>query len=189
MCFVNTVAPEIDKAPSMLRAASGEGERGRLPCRAQSAPRPKFYWSRNGQSLNVNQTSKYYVEYKQIDSLTYESVLIIERVAKNDYGVYECTAKNELGITKENVRLDVSSVSYAHFLHFLPILLQLVYYHVTQIVAALPCFMIDNQRIYEGYVRTDGRTDAVIQISGSLLPFGIYCPCTLGHHKSQNIVP
>jgi hypothetical protein len=30
-----TVAPEIDKSPTMLRAASGAGERARLPCRAQ----------------------------------------------------------------------------------------------------------------------------------------------------------
>ncbi|XP_038107931.1 nephrin isoform X1 [Culex quinquefasciatus] len=101
--------PEIDKSPPMLRAATSAGERGRLPCRAQSAPRPKFYWSRGGQSLNVNQTSKYYVEYKQIDSLTYESILLIERVASNDYGQYECTARNELGSVKELVRLDVTS--------------------------------------------------------------------------------
>ncbi|XP_065093879.1 nephrin isoform X2 [Ochlerotatus camptorhynchus] len=101
--------PEIDKSPPMLRAAASSGERGRLPCRAQSAPRPKFYWSRGGQSLNVNQTSKYYVENKQIDSLTFESILLIERVSSNDYGVYECTARNELGSVKESVRLDVTS--------------------------------------------------------------------------------
>ncbi|XP_055619098.1 nephrin isoform X2 [Toxorhynchites rutilus septentrionalis] len=101
--------PEIDKSPPMLRAAASAGERGRLPCRAQSAPRPKFYWSRAGQGLNVNQTAKYYVENKQIDSLTYESILLIERVASSDYGLYECTARNELGSVKESVRLDVTS--------------------------------------------------------------------------------
>ncbi|XP_062562887.1 nephrin isoform X6 [Armigeres subalbatus] len=101
--------PEIDKSPPMLRAAASSGERGRLPCRAQSAPRPKFYWSRSGQNLSVNQTSKYLVEYKHIDSLTYESILLIERVSSNDYGVYECIARNELGSVKESVRLDVTS--------------------------------------------------------------------------------
>lgn len=101
------VAPEIDK--TNLRAASGAGERGRLPCRAQSAPKPKFYWTRDGQHLNVNKTSKYYLETKQIDSLTYESVLLIERVAPADYGTYECVARNDLGFTKEIVRLDVTS--------------------------------------------------------------------------------
>uniref|UniRef100_A0A182FUC4 Uncharacterized protein n=1 Tax=Anopheles albimanus TaxID=7167 RepID=A0A182FUC4_ANOAL len=102
-------APEIDKSPVMLRAAAGFGERARLPCRAQSAPRPKFYWSRSGQVLNVNQTAKFYVENKQIDALTYESILVVERVAANDYGLYECIVRNELGNVKEKVRLDVTS--------------------------------------------------------------------------------
>ncbi|KFB47304.1 AGAP010742-PA-like protein [Anopheles sinensis] len=102
-------APEIDKSPVMLRAAAGFGERARLPCRAQAAPRPKFYWSRSGQVLNVNQSAKFYVEYKQIDALTYESTLVVERVASNDYGQYECIARNELGNVKEKVRLDVTS--------------------------------------------------------------------------------
>lgn len=93
----------------MLRAASSAGERGRLPCRAQAAPYPKFYWSRGGQNLNVNQSSKYYVEFKQIDSLTYESTLLIERVAPSDYGTYECTARNDLGQTRETVRLNITS--------------------------------------------------------------------------------
>nr|XP_040233680.2 nephrin isoform X1 [Anopheles coluzzii]XP_049464367.1 nephrin isoform X1 [Anopheles coluzzii]XP_049464368.1 nephrin isoform X1 [Anopheles coluzzii] len=102
-------APEIDKSPVMLRAAAGFGERARLPCRAQAAPRPKFYWSRSGQVLNVNQSAKFYVEHKQIDALTYESILVVERVASNDYGLYECIARNELGNVKEKVRLDVTS--------------------------------------------------------------------------------
>lgn len=102
-----TVAPEIDK--TILRAASGENERGRLPCRAQGAPPPKFSWNHNGQSLSVNKTWKYSVELKQIDSLTFESILLIEKIGKSDYGKYECVARNEIGTTKEFVRLDVTS--------------------------------------------------------------------------------
>lgn len=49
------------------------------------------------------------MEIKQIDSLTYESHLLIEKVASKDYGNYECSARNELGESKENVRLDVTS--------------------------------------------------------------------------------
>lgn len=103
----SVVAPEIDK--TILRAASGEMERGRLPCRAQAAPAPKFVWTYNGQNLNVNKTWKYNVELKQIDPLTYESTLLIEKVGKTDYGNYECMARNELGSSKENVRLDITS--------------------------------------------------------------------------------
>lgn len=105
--FIPSVAPEIDK--TILRAASGENERGRLPCRAQAAPAPKFTWNFNGQNLNVNKTRKYSVELKQIDALTYESTLLIEKVGKNDYGNYECVARNDLGQSKETVRLDVTS--------------------------------------------------------------------------------
>lgn len=101
------VAPEIDK--SQLRAATGAGERGRLPCRAQAAPRPKFYWTRGGQHLNVNKTWKFNVEFKQIDPLTFESTLLIEKVAPADYGLYECIARNELGQSKDNVRLEITS--------------------------------------------------------------------------------
>uniref|UniRef100_A0A1B0C3X8 Nephrin n=1 Tax=Glossina palpalis gambiensis TaxID=67801 RepID=A0A1B0C3X8_9MUSC len=102
-------APEIDKSPTLLRAASGTGERGRLPCRAQASPRPKFVWRQEGKDLPVNRTYKYEVEEKKVDSLTYESILIIEKVAPADYGAYECLAKNELGHAVETVRLDITS--------------------------------------------------------------------------------
>lgn len=101
------VAPEIDT--SILRAATGAGEKGRLPCRAQGSPAPKFLWTRNSQHLNVNKTWKFSVEVKQIDSLTFESTLVIDKVSPADYGLYECIARNDLGQSKENVRLDITS--------------------------------------------------------------------------------
>ncbi|XP_055693661.1 nephrin isoform X3 [Lutzomyia longipalpis] len=102
-------APEIDKSPPLLRAATGAGERGRLPCRVEAAPKPTFIWARSGQQLNVNQSSKYFVEVKQVDAIAYESILLIERVTPSDYGLYECVVQNEMGDTKENVRLDITS--------------------------------------------------------------------------------
>lgn len=57
----------------------------------------------------MNKTWKYNVELKQIDPLTYESTLLIERVGKGDYGKYECIARNDLGQSKEIVRLDITS--------------------------------------------------------------------------------
>uniref|UniRef100_A0A182M318 Nephrin n=1 Tax=Anopheles culicifacies TaxID=139723 RepID=A0A182M318_9DIPT len=102
-------APEIDKSPSMLRAASGSGDQARLPCRAKSAPEPTFHWIRSGQELNVNQTSKYHTIQRQIDPLTYESILLIERISSADYGEYECRAKNDLGSGAGTGRLDVKS--------------------------------------------------------------------------------
>lgn len=105
----DTVAPEIDRSPAVLKAASGANERGRLLCRAQASPRPIFTWSRSGAVINVNQTSKYGAEMKMIDSLTYESVLLINKVEPRDYGDYECRAHNDLGSTNETINLKVTS--------------------------------------------------------------------------------
>lgn len=106
--YSSAVSPEIDKS-TMLRAATGAGEKGRLPCRVLSAPQPIIAWTRNGQALNVNQSSKYSAEYRQIDPLTFESILVIERVAPADYGKYECAATNELGSRREFINLEITS--------------------------------------------------------------------------------
>ncbi|XP_030388023.1 nephrin, partial [Scaptodrosophila lebanonensis] len=102
-------APEIAKSPTQLRAASGTGEQGRLPCRAQASPKPQFIWRQEKKELPINHTYKYEVEERKIDSLTYESSLIVEKVAPADYGAYECVARNELGEDVETVRLDITS--------------------------------------------------------------------------------
>ncbi|XP_061513195.1 nephrin isoform X1 [Anopheles gambiae] len=102
-------APEIDKSPAMLRAASGPGDQARLPCRAKAAPAPIFHWIRTGQELPINQSSKYYTLQRQLDPLTHESILVIERISSRDYGDYECRAKNELGSGSGTGRLDVRS--------------------------------------------------------------------------------
>lgn len=104
------VIPEIDKSPTMLRAASNKNEKARMVCRVQAAPKPSFAWSRDGKTLNISQSGgKYSIESRQIDPLTYESVLMVEKVDSNDYGLYECKAENEQGKSVENVRLDVTS--------------------------------------------------------------------------------
>lgn len=46
---------------------------------------------------------------RQIDALTYESQLLIEKVATADYGNYDCHARNDLGLAKASVRLDITS--------------------------------------------------------------------------------
>ncbi|XP_052872105.1 nephrin-like [Anopheles cruzii] len=102
-------APEIDKSPTMLRAAAGAGERAELPCRAQAAPGPVFRWFRAGAELRVNQTAKYQVAQRQLDPLTHESVLLIEHTSSSDYGEYECRADNDLGTGSAIGRLDIKS--------------------------------------------------------------------------------
>lgn len=41
--------------------------------------------------------------------MTFESTLLIEKVASGDYGLYECIGKNDLGQSKDSVRLDITS--------------------------------------------------------------------------------
>lgn len=93
----------------MLRAAANKGDKARLACRVQAAPQPSFIWSRNGNTLNVTHNVKYNIENRKIDSLTYESMLIVDKVDSSDYGTYECKAENELGAGRENIRLEVTS--------------------------------------------------------------------------------
>lgn len=94
----------------MLRAASERDEKGRLVCRVQAAPKPTFAWTRAGKILNnTHSGGKYLIESRQIDPLTYESVLMVDKVETNDYGSYECRATNEQGTSRENIRLDVTS--------------------------------------------------------------------------------
>lgn len=107
---IHLVAPEIDKSPTMLRAASNKGDKARLVCRVQSAPGPVFVWSRDERNINASQNGgKYAFEGRQIDPLTYESVLVIDRVEQNDYGVYKCRASNVQGSNSEGIRLEVTS--------------------------------------------------------------------------------
>jgi nephron len=94
----------------MLRAASEQGAKGRLVCRVQAAPKPTFMWARALKTLNNTQSGgKYIIESRQIDPLTYESVLMVDRVEMGDYGIYECRATNELGTSRENIRMDITS--------------------------------------------------------------------------------
>ena len=94
----------------MLRAASNKNEKARMVCRVQAAPKPTFAWSRDGKTLNMSHSGgKYSIESRQIDPLTFESVLMVEKVDSNDYGLYECKAENVMGKGVENIRLDVTS--------------------------------------------------------------------------------
>ncbi|KAK5640308.1 hypothetical protein RI129_011119 [Pyrocoelia pectoralis] len=101
--------PEIDQSPALLKFASDAGDTGRLICRSQSSPLARYSWARSGSPLRTNTTGKYYVTYRQIDSLVSESVLLITHVTSADYGNYECVAKNELGFATVSPRLEVTS--------------------------------------------------------------------------------
>ncbi|KAK7789814.1 hypothetical protein R5R35_001191 [Gryllus longicercus] len=101
--------PEIDTSPSIAKAASNTGDTGRLVCRASGAPAVRFKWSREGSPIPVNTTEKYFIEVRQLDLVTYESVLLVKYVRPSDYGGYECEARNNISFSTTTVRLDVTS--------------------------------------------------------------------------------
>lgn len=62
-------------------------------CRALAAPQPHFVWRRHGKELKTRR-NKYKILERKLDALRYESFLLIENVASDDYGQYECVARN-----------------------------------------------------------------------------------------------
>ncbi|XP_063232440.1 nephrin isoform X2 [Bacillus rossius redtenbacheri] len=101
--------PEIDTSPQISKAASNSGDMARLICRASGAPTVRFTWSKDGATIPVNTTGKFYTEFRQLDLVTYESVLLVTHVKQNDYGGYECVVRNEMGFATASVRLEVTS--------------------------------------------------------------------------------
>lgn len=96
-------------SPSLVKFASDSGNTGRLVCRAKASPPAKFTWSRNGTPISANATGKYFTTWKAVDALSSESVLLVAHVTGQDYGAYECVARNELGFATSSPRLEVTS--------------------------------------------------------------------------------
>ncbi|XP_045485329.1 nephrin isoform X2 [Pieris rapae] len=101
--------PEMDTSPSLIKSATNVGQVGRLTCKCKSAPAPNFTWSKSGNKLPVNTSTKYFAEYHKLDGITYASVLLINDVSSADYGSYECGARNDIGFSTTSVKLDVTS--------------------------------------------------------------------------------
>lgn len=123
--------PVIDRSPTIAKSASESGAAARLVCRAQGTPNVTFTWKREGsvienQAIETSKTkksknkgggsdlteklSKYVIEEtRQLDMITYHSVLVINEVTSDDYGAYDCVARNELGFDAFAVVLNRTS--------------------------------------------------------------------------------
>lgn len=93
--------PVINRSPSLTKSAVDSHETGRLFCRAEGAPNVTFQWTIEGQVLKTEDglsANKYSIEPTiQLDIVTYQSTLVINRVSSHDYGTYKCVARNQLG--------------------------------------------------------------------------------------------
>ncbi|KAK9509902.1 hypothetical protein O3M35_004793 [Rhynocoris fuscipes] len=101
--------PEMDESPALTKSASNSGETGKLVCRVSAAPAVNFTWSRDGSVITTDH-QKYLIEYKKLDDVHYESIVLIRNIELSDYGRYECMARNSLGFATQTVRLSVTTV-------------------------------------------------------------------------------
>ncbi|XP_017838781.1 nephrin isoform X2 [Drosophila busckii] len=93
--LVVQTSPEIDHTPGYTRFAARLGVRSQLVCRVLASPQPSFIWRRHGKDLK--RRNKYSTAERQVDGLYFESALLIESTAAEDYGQYECVVRNSLG--------------------------------------------------------------------------------------------
>ncbi|CAB3371803.1 Hypothetical predicted protein [Cloeon dipterum] len=101
--------PEFVVTPDIAKSAAKDGKEARLVCRAKGAPQINFQWSKNKKQINANTSERYITAVNKLDELTYESTLVIKSVKYNDFGPYECTARNIMGFENHNIKLEVTS--------------------------------------------------------------------------------
>jgi len=99
--------PIMDESPALRKAAAANRETGRLVCRAQGSPNITFTWRR--QTGELAGGSKYQVYHKMVDPLTWESQFHVLDINPADYGIYECAARNTMGVSYQMVMLDTPS--------------------------------------------------------------------------------
>jgi hypothetical protein len=91
--------PELVRIPLTSKAAADKRETARLVCEARGVPNVTLAWQRLGGAFvsASGEPSKYQITNTQIDPIRWRSELQILNVSNEDYGAYECVAKNTEG--------------------------------------------------------------------------------------------
>lgn len=98
----------IKRNPLTDKTASDIGETARLTCQAKGVPNVTFYWAKSGDQ-RLAEGAKYEMNARMIDPLTWQAEFLVFNVTANDYGGYECIARNSEGTTRYTIDLDVKS--------------------------------------------------------------------------------
>jgi len=94
--------PTVIGSPDRDQASGSPGSSATLQCRAKAAPNVTFIWQRNGQRI---EGGKFSVGKRQVNPLTWESILEVGLVQTKDFGSYTCIASNQWGKTRHQVLL------------------------------------------------------------------------------------
>ena len=86
-----------------------KGTEGRLTCNPQAAPRPSEYEWYKGTTL-LTSSPRYRIEHGEF------STLIIDKVEKEDEGLYTCYAENVLGNATETANATVLGENFIYIL-------------------------------------------------------------------------
>ena len=132
--------PVVSQTPLFSKSAADLRETARLVCEARGVPNVTFDWMRAGGSYisasaeykaaGGEMRQKYQMSQRVIDPLRASSELLVFNVTNDDYGLYECVARNSegtlfmflltrqlgvtkllnvLGVTRHRIPLDVKS--------------------------------------------------------------------------------
>ncbi len=88
--MLSTEPPVFSNVPDSIVEVES-GNRIKLKCEATGFPKPDIKWSRKDNLNNI-------INGKE---------LIIENTNPNDEGIYECTARNDIGIAVKSVKIKV----------------------------------------------------------------------------------
>ncbi|XP_076438508.1 nephrin-like [Babylonia areolata] len=102
-------APVINKSPENMKAASEKGQNATLTCKAEGAPDITFKWYKDGIPLDTSNRKKYQERLDKTNLVHYISELNVTRVARRDYGNYNCTATNTKGSDSFQIALHGTS--------------------------------------------------------------------------------
>ena len=103
-------APEFLKALQMTSIVLDGTATYTMECIVRSKPRSSITWTKNGtviQNSNKTMIQSIYIN-ETIKGITLNSSMTINKIEKQDYGNYICTAENSVGPVKSEQLLVIS---------------------------------------------------------------------------------
>ncbi|KAH9519039.1 hypothetical protein Btru_008975 [Bulinus truncatus] len=151
---------EKPELKSEKQQSATEGERGKLECMARSIPKPSdVFWFKDGKEINFAMSERFSKEDKDLGQ-HFKSILHIQGVQSDDFGVYNCTIHNDKGIATEQIELVEKHVLPITYI-IIGIIGGLAFIFVTALVCVLyrRCKREDQGSVLGSYTDTDSSSD------------------------------